>query len=146
MKVSNTKGAKSAASAGNKKKASGKSGEFAEQLREAAGASEASEVMETSAVGGGVESLLAVQAEGSATDERKQRLTHQYGADLLDRLGRIHADLLAGAISKDRLCELAQAVRAQRKRCQDPKLNEIISQIELRAEVEIAKLTQSGKS
>jgi len=37
---------------------------------------------------------------------------------------------------------LAQSMRQQRRQSDDPQLNQIIDEIELRAEVEIAKLTR----
>ncbi len=50
--------------------------------------------------------------------------------------------MLVGAVPKDKLVELAHRVRAGKKKSDDPKLNEIVDEIELRAEVEIAKLTR----
>ncbi len=41
-----------------------------------------------------------------------------------------------------KLVDIAQMMRTQRQTTDDPRLNEIIDEIELRAEVEIAKLTR----
>lgn len=143
MKISGLGGAKGVSrSKKSKKSAASRGAEFAEQLREAAGAEEPSGVLETQAVAG-VESILAVQATGDATEERQRRLAREYGEDILDKLDQIRADLLAGAIPKERLANIAQLMRAQKRRTDDPRLNEIIEEIELRAEVEIAKLTRS---
>ena len=52
------------------------------------------------------------------------------------------AAILVGAVAKDKLVEIAQIMRARRQKVDDPKLQEILDEIELRAEVEIAKLTR----
>lgn len=141
MKVSGVGGAKGVSSGKKAKKSPASGAEFADQLREAAGVSESTGPVDTAAVAG-VDNILAVQATGDATEERQRKLARQYGEDLLDRLDRIRRDLLAGAIPKENLANLAQQMRAQRKRTDDPKLNGILEEIELRAEVEIAKLTR----
>jgi hypothetical protein len=69
-------------------------------------------------------------------------MARAHAEDVLDRLEALRAWILVGAMPKDKLVELAQRLRAQRQRSDDPRLNEIIDEIELRAEVEIAKLTR----
>ena len=66
----------------------------------------------------------------------------QYGDDLLNRLDDLRLAILDGVLSKDKLTELAHNLRQKRQNSDDPKLNEIIDEIELRVEVEVAKLTR----
>ena len=66
----------------------------------------------------------------------------QYGDDLLNRLDDLRLAILDGVLSKDKLTELAHNLRQKRQNSDDPKLNEIINEIELRVEVEVAKLTR----
>lgn len=142
MKVSNVGSSRSVSSSRRAGKASGGGGaEFAEQLREAAGSFEAGPVVESQAAVG-VDSILLTQGVGDATEERQRRLARQYGMDLLDRLEQIRADLLAGAVPKERLANLAHLMRAHKRNISDPHLRDIIGEIELRVEVEIAKLTR----
>ena len=61
---------------------------------------------------------------------------------MLDSLDDLRLAILAGAISKEKLAELAQKLRQKRQNSDDPRLNEIIEEIELRCEVEVAKLTR----
>lgn len=89
-----------------------------------------------------VDAILSLQEVPDATDERSRRSTRSHGEDLLERLDALRGWILAGTVPKDKLVELAQRLRAQRRRSDDPRLNEIIDEIELRAEVEIAKLTR----
>jgi hypothetical protein len=139
MKITDLGSAKGVATT-KRAKAAGKGSEFAERLKEAVAAGSGT-VVETPAPAT-VESLLAVQEAPDAASERSRGLARRYGHDLLDRLEEIRLGLLAGAIPKERLAAIAQAVRQRRQKTDDPKLNAIIDEIELRCEVEIAKLTR----
>jgi hypothetical protein len=142
MKISNIGSTKAAPSTARKKKASGTGeSEFAHELFGAAEVSAPVEPVETHAVGT-VESILAVQEVPDAPEERSRGLARQYGDDLLDRLESLRRDILLGAIPKEKLVNLAHALRAQRGQTDDPRLKQIIDEIELRAKVEIAKLTR----
>ncbi|NQU56251.1 MAG: flagellar assembly protein FliX [Rhodospirillales bacterium] len=141
MKVSKVKSGKSASSVSRKKIEQGHGGAFAEHLKGAASSPNLSASTEAGAVNS-IDSILAVQETDDPTRQRGRRLSVQYGGDVLDQLEDLRRDLLLGAIEKDKLGTLAQKMRAHRRQTDDPKLNEIIDEIELRAEVEIAKLTR----
>lgn len=93
----------------------------------------------------GIESILAAQGvgpdQGGQGGRANKRLV-QRGEDLLDRLEEVRRGLLIGSIPKDRLSELARLVRSKRDAGADPHLSAILDEIELRAEVELAKLTR----
>ena len=57
-------------------------------------------------------------------------------------LDDIRQGLLLGAVPKDKLNILVHAVREKREALDDPRLNTILDEIELRASVELAKLEQ----
>ncbi len=59
---------------------------------------------------------------------------------MLDRLEEIRVGLLTGSIPRDQLEALDRLVREQRGQVADPRLGEILDEIELRARVELAKL------
>ena len=140
MKVRDVNGPKGPSQVRRKKSGSG-GGAFAEALREAANTGEGKAVVEAAPVHT-VDAVLAVQETDDATERRSRGLVRQYGDTLLDKLDAIRHDLLIGAVPKSKLAELAQSMRAQRARCSDPRLTSIIEEIELRCEVEIAKLTR----
>ena len=71
-------------------------------------------------------------------------MLRRYGGDLLDRLEDLRIGILSGAYPKQKLVDLAHRLRKKRQASDDPRLNEIIEEIELRAEVEIAKLTRGA--
>jgi hypothetical protein len=98
------------------------------------------------AVGGsvglsGVSTILALQGAPDSTERRTRQRVVQRGDAMLDELEQIRLGLLLGAIPRGRLEQLAQLVRARREQVDDPKLTAILDEIELRAAVELAKLT-----
>ena len=66
----------------------------------------------------------------------------QRAEDMLARLEELRTGLVTGTVSRARLVELAQMARAKREPGADPRLLAIVGEIELRAEVELAKLDQ----
>ena len=90
---------------------------------------------------GGILAAQSVDPEGAPDHKERQRRA-QRGADILDRLEEVRQGLLAGGIPKSRLQELAQLVREKRERGADPVISRLLDEIELRAEVELAKLSR----
>lgn len=93
----------------------------------------------------GVEGVLAAQTVGDrgarpTYEERKRRAKR--GHELLDRLENLRRGLLAGAIPKESLAELARTMREKREAGADPQVARLMDEIELRAEVELAKLSR----
>ncbi|MBT6096672.1 MAG: flagellar assembly protein FliX [Rhodospirillaceae bacterium] len=143
MKVSSTGGPKR--SDGVKKSGKSASGDssFADSLKEAGGSGEVTPAGVSGVAG--VDGILAAQGVSDPTDDRRQRQKLMtYGDDLLDRLDDLRMGILLGRFSKDKLTELAQRLRQKREMCEDPQLNDLLAEIELRAEVEIAKYTRKS--
>lgn len=86
-----------------------------------------------------VDAVLAIQTVGDATSGGANARAWQWGVDTLDELERIRTDLMLGGIPKDRLINFTQMVSARRQRADDPSLNELLDDIELRVSIEIAK-------
>ncbi len=98
---------------------------------------------QTSNVGGPsplatVDALLSLQEVPDSASERSKGLNR--ANEMLDLLEDIRKGLLLGAIPIGNLRSLAALARSQRQNPQDQQLNEILEEIELRAEVELAKL------
>jgi hypothetical protein len=86
---------------------------------------------------GAIDGLLALQEIGDATSDRKAAAR---GDEILDRLEELRQGLLLGRIAPDRLARLAELSRGAASTASDPRLREVLGEIELRAEVELAKL------
>ncbi len=145
MKVSKT-GVTKDARATSKKGRIPNTGEiFSESLKSAQGGTTLA-----TAVGSGivnnVDSLFSVQEAPDTIDPRSRKLVVTYGEDLLKRLDELKLGILNGSMPKEKLTDLAQYLRQKHQSSDDLLLNEIISEIELRAEVEIAKLSRRATS
>ncbi len=92
--------------------------------------------------GGGVDSILVLQEVSDATADSAEG--KQRGEELLDRLDQIRHGLLLGEIPHHSLRALEAAVIRTRDAVTDPRLREILGEIELRARVELAKLSRAA--
>jgi len=142
IKVGSTGATKAVGSTRRGTKTTATDGSFASFLEETDG-------LTSSAVGaasevGGLEALLAAQSVGDALqDSSKKKRAAAHGNELLDKLEDLRAAILTGSVPKSKLIELAQALRVRREAGLDEELNRILDDIELRAEVELAKLSSN---
>lgn len=104
---------------------------------------ESGDVNSTSGTGalGTISGVLNLQeVDDALTGAAKGRLRAE---DLLDKLDDLRLDLLSGGISTDKLQRLTQIVNDKKADIADPKLNEILDEIDLRAQVELAKFMRT---
>lgn len=85
-----------------------------------------------------VDTILMLQGFDDSTEGRSKGLAH--GQNLLDMLDQVRDGLLAGAIPRSTLTRLAAAVGRRQETFVDPKLQQVLDEIDLRARVELAKL------
>jgi hypothetical protein len=90
-----------------------------------------------------LDSILMLQGLDDSTNGRSKGLAH--GEQLLELLDQVRDGLLAGGIPRQTLNRLAVAVTRRHDVFADPKLQDVLDQIELRAHVELAKLEQLDK-
>lgn len=133
MKISGT-GPVTTTPAKRRDQASRSGGAFAGQLK---GNSPVQEVAPPADVTS-VSTLLSAQEVGDPLEERRRAI--QRGEDLLDRLDELQHGLLIGAYPAEKLGNLLVMVQQQQNRITDPRLREILGDIEVRAAVELAKL------
>jgi len=84
--------------------------------------------------------IFATQMVGEEEERELRKKQLKRGQSLIEKLEEIRDGLLLGYISKDRLIEIARFVKERKFEAEDEKLNDIINEIELRIEVELAKL------
>jgi len=90
----------------------------------------------------GVEALLALQDVGGPLEGRRRAVRR--AGRILDVLDQIKVGLLEGELGSADLDRLSRAIRDERDRTEDPALEAVLDEIELRAAVEMAKLEQAG--
>ena len=91
-----------------------------------------------------VDSLLALQEVDDPTTGRARSIKRAH--HMLDLLEEIRLGLITGGVSEAKLNNLVSLVESRREAFEDPGLQNLIDEIELRAKVEIAKLQQHQKS
>lgn len=113
---------------------------FAKQLDEASEAGSAQSISSAGAVAGvlGVQEIDDALAQASRGKMRAM--------DILDRLEELRIELLTGTLSREKLTQLSQMVAARRADVTDPRLGEILDEIDLRAQVELAKYARPAGS
>lgn len=119
------------------------SGDFASELE---GGEEAS--TSTGVTGSGrasaLGSLLALQGVPAEEGDAAKRRARQRAEDLLSKLDKIRTGLLLGAIPRSHLIGLAQSLKTVRESVMDPRLTDVLDEIDLRAQVELAKYDPYG--
>ena len=146
MKVTRLGGTKETSSTKRKSKDAVDSGAFADNLVETQFSPSVAAAPDATTVSA-ADAVLAAQNVGDSLDDtpQRRRLT-EFADDILDRLEELRLGILMGRFSKEKLADLAQRLRQKRQQSTDPKLNEIIHEIELRAEGEIAKYSRRPQS
>ena len=84
--------------------------------------------------------LLSIQADDD--DIVRRRLAKKRGDDLLLHLDELRLALLEGRLAAETLVNLRATLSVDREQTDDPRLDAVLAEIELRAEVEFAKLDQ----
>lgn len=117
----------------------GGSGDFARALEET---EEGSETVRTQAAApvSGIDALLVIQEVGDPTTGRRKARAR--GAALLDRLDDLRLGLLTGSLPQQQLDQLRELIDSERAQTDDPHLNEVLDEIDLRVQVELAKLSR----
>ena len=91
---------------------------------------------------GAVSSILGVQEVDDALAHASRGKLR--AEDILDRLDNLRLDLLAGGLSREKLLQLSHIANTRRGQISDPKLAGILDEIDLRAQVELAKYAQAA--
>lgn len=87
---------------------------------------------------GAVDSLLALQALPDATQGRARAVKR--GQSLLDLLDEVRDGMLSGVVAQGVLRRLSAQLQARQDSFLDPSLQSVLDDIELRAQVELAKM------
>jgi hypothetical protein len=88
---------------------------------------------------GGIDALLTLQGQDGPA-ERKRRAVKR-GRNTLDVLDTLKVEVLSGTLGPSTLARLRSAAADLRTASGDPGLDAVLAEIELRAEVELAKMT-----
>ncbi len=85
----------------------------------------------------GIDALLALQGVEDPSERRRRAVAR--GRQVLDALEEIRFALLSGVVDRSALARLQGVVAQLKHETGDPALDQVLAEIELRAEVELAK-------
>ncbi len=143
MKIDSTN--KSSASKGiskTKKKQGASGSDFSSMVSDTSETESATSVAAPASIGT-IDALLAVQEDGRRGSQEANERAKVRATELLDQLDTIKMDILRGDLPKGSLQELSNIISRSRDSDIDPQLADILDEIDLRAQVELAKLSRS---
>jgi len=141
MKVDSSTGMRGSAPTRRADRGGGGRGGFVAHLDEPAASAAATGVSAPGAVSG-VGAILSLQEVDDPATGRRRAVTR--AETLLDRLDELRHGLLMGTLNRAQLQELGRLVRVQRDAIDDPGLLAVLDDIDLRAQVELAKYEASS--
>lgn len=135
-KTSSLKGASK-----TKKKESASGVSFSSLIEDMEETSSAADISASSAIGS-LDALLAVQEDGGKGSKEANDRAKDRADNLINGLEGIRQGLLQGGISQHELQRMSDVLNKYRDRNIAPKLANLLDEIDLRVQVEIAKLTR----
>ena len=87
-----------------------------------------------------MDALLAVQGAEDPTQGPARKRMRKRATDLLDGLDQIRMAMLNGQLTVGHMIDVADVVASHRETITDPQLTSIMDEIDLRAQVELAKM------
>jgi len=138
MKVGGTKGPNSTSKS---KGASSSSGDSSVDFRQyvKGGISENSSASATQSIAQ-LDVLLAVQEVEDPTKKAAKKRVVSRGDDILDKMENLRVKMLSGDLTVGHMIDIADVVASHRDKIDDPHLTAIMDEIDLRAQVELAKM------
>jgi len=138
MKVGETKGPGSTAK--SKKASSAQSGSSADFSQFVHGGVSGPSGAQTTQSIAQLDALLAAQETEDPTQKSARRRAYVRADTILDQLEEVRMKMLDGNLTVGHMVDVADVVASHRDKIDDPALTSIMDEIDLRAQVEIAKV------
>jgi hypothetical protein len=87
-----------------------------------------------------VDSLLAVQSAEDPAARAARKRVRQRADNVLKELDKIRLAMLGGTLTVGHMVDIADVVASHREKINDPALTALLDEIDLRAQVELAKM------
>lgn len=137
MKVNGPGGTQGTSKSKKSSKSTGDAGGFGDLVTGAAKETAANTATQSIAQ---VDALLAIQGADDATQGKAQRRMRQRADTILDELDKLRGEMLGGTLTVGHVIDIADVVASHREKITDPGLTAILDEIDLRAQVELAKM------
>lgn len=93
-----------------------------------------------------VDALLAVQGVETATERAAKRRMRDRGEEVIRQLDNLKLGILSGELTIGQIIDVADVVASHREKVNDPKMTAVLDEIDLRAQIEIAKMRKAMES
>ena len=93
-----------------------------------------------------VDALLAVQGVENATERGARRRMHIRADKILRQMDHLRLALLTGDLTLGQVVDIADVVAAHRENITDANMTAVLDEIDLRAQIEIAKMRKAMES
>lgn len=140
MKIEGPNRANATGGAKGKGKASAADGSFSDLLT--GGVQQTRSAAATHSIAS-IDALLAAQAVEDPTERAARRRMQVRAEGILDELDNMRIALLTGTLTVGHVIDIADVVAAHREKILDPRLHAVLDEIDLRAQIEIAKLCKA---
>ena len=137
MKVEGPNSTRQTTSTGRKDKVSGGGSGFGDFMSEGAGETAGSGATHSIAH---IDTLLAVQEADNPLERAAKKRMKQRADDILKELDKMRLALLTGSLTVGHVIDIADVVAQHREKVMDPKMTAILDEIDLRAQIELAKM------
>jgi len=144
MKIEGPSKTSATSKAGKSEKAGEAPGAFGEYM--AAGGTKAPSAPASTSAIARVDALLAAQAVEDPTERAAKHRMRARGDGILAELDKLKLALLTGNLTLGHVIDIADVVASHREKIADPKLSAILDDIDLRAQIEIAKARKTLES
>ena len=111
-----------------------------------AGASQESSSTAATQSIGKLDALLSVQAAEDPTERAAKRRMRDRGDKMLRQLDHLRLGILTGNLTIGQVLDVADVVASHREKINDPNLTAVLDEIDLRAQIEIAKMKKAMQS
>lgn len=142
MKIGGSKGPKQTSKTQKTSEANGgdESVDFSQYVQ--GGASETAQTSAAQSIAQ-LDVLLAVQQVEDPTKKAARKRAYVRSENILDQLDGLRLKMLGGDLTIGNMIDVADVVASHRDKIDDPALSAIMDEIDLRAQVEIAKATMA---
>jgi hypothetical protein len=115
-------------------------GTFKSLMAEGSSGSEQSSAPSTTGSIASVDALLMVQATEDPAQQKTQKRMRERANGILQELNQLKVALLSGNVTIGHAISIADVVASHREKITDPELSTLLDEIDLRAQIELAKL------
>ena len=87
-----------------------------------------------------VDALLAAQTAEDPAQQKSRKRMRERAENILDKLNDLKIAMLTGSVTIGHMVSIADVVASHREKITDPELSAVLDEIDLRAQIELAKL------